>query len=103
MTRCDRERLVVPSEWDIVLAPELAPLFVLDAAIVAARGVLSIGLDPSSSTRGGTNHPPTRDLLDAMRALRVRIRDYRLTEVIAAEGRDNDDDGHSHGDKADLG
>lgn len=45
------------------------------------------------------NHPPARDLLDAMRALRMRIRDYRLTEVIAAEGCDDD----GHGDKADLG
>jgi hypothetical protein len=52
--------LLAPSEWDVVLSPELAPLFVLDAAIVAAHRVLCIGLDPSSFSPGGAGHPPTR-------------------------------------------
>ncbi len=75
------ERLVVPSEWDVVLAPELAPLFVLDASIVAAHRVFSISLDPTSSTAGGANHPPTRGLLDAMSILRGLIHRHRLAEV----------------------
>lgn len=82
-----RQRLVAPSEWDIVLAPELGPLFVLDAALIAARRFLAIGFDPSSSTRGGANHPPTRHLLDAMRALRRHIRQYRLAEQNVVDGR----------------
>ncbi len=80
MTPSARERLVAPSEWDVVLTPELAPLFVLEAAIVAAHRVLSIALDPTSSAAGGANHPPTRDLLDAMRVLRRHIRQHRLAE-----------------------
>ncbi len=88
-----RQRLVVPSEWDIVLAPELGPLFVLDAALIAARRFLAIGLDPSSSTRGGAYHPPTRGLIDAMRALRRHIRQYRLAEQSVVDGRD-----HNHHD-----
>lgn len=75
-----RERLVAPSEWDVVLAPELAPLFVLDAAIVAAHRFFAISLDPTSLMPGGANHPPTRDLLDAMRILRVHIHRHRLAE-----------------------
>ncbi len=50
--------LLAPSEWDVVLSPELAPLFVLDAAIVAAHRVLCIGLDPSSFSPGGAGPPP---------------------------------------------
>lgn len=88
MRRRRRQRLVVPSEWDIVLAPELGPLFVLDAALLAARHVLAIGLDPSSSTSGGADYPPTRDLLDAMRALRWLIHPHRLAERAFADGRD---------------
>ena len=84
-----RQRLVAPSEWDIVLAPELGPLFVLDAALIAACRFLAIGLDPSSSTRGGANHSPTRDLLDAMRALRRHIRQYRLAEQNVVDGLDH--------------
>jgi hypothetical protein len=80
VTPCARERLAAPSEWDVVLAPELAPLFVLDAAIVAAHRILSITLDPSSSSPGGANHPPTRALLAAMRTLRRHIHLHRLTE-----------------------
>lgn len=83
MSTSARERLLAPSEWDVVLAPELAPLFVLDAAIIAAHRVLSIGLDPTSSSAGGVNHPPTRDLLDAMRVLRRRIQQHRLAEAAA--------------------
>ena len=80
-----RERLLAPSEWDVVLAPELAPLFALDAAIIAAHRVLSIGLDPTSSAAGGVHHPPTRELLDAMRVLRRRIHHHRLAEATADE------------------
>jgi hypothetical protein len=78
--------LLAPSEWDVVLSPALAPLFALDAAIVAAHRVLCIGLDPSSSSPGGTGHPPTRALLAAMRSLRRRVRDYRLAEQALADG-----------------
>jgi hypothetical protein len=88
-----RLRLVAPSEWDIVLAPELGPLFVLDAALLAARRhFLAIGLDPSSSTPGGANHPPTRDLLEAMRALRRHIRRHRLAEQDFVDRRHPDPD-----------
>jgi hypothetical protein len=76
--------LLAPSEWDVVLSPELAPLFVLDAAIVAAHRVLCIGLDPSSFSPAGAGHPPTRALLAAMRSLRRRVRDYRLAEQALA-------------------
>ena len=79
MTSERRITLHAPSEWDIVLSPELAPLFVLDAAIVAAQRFFSICLDPSSSGPGGTGHPPTRALLDDMRSLRCRIREHRVT------------------------
>jgi len=78
--------LLAPSEWDVVLSPELAPLFVLDAAIVAAHRVLCIGLDPSSFSPGGAGNPPTRALLAAMRSLRRRVRDYRLAEQALAYG-----------------
>ena len=84
------ERLVAPSEWDVVLAPELAPLFVLDAAIVAAHRVLSIALDPTSSSAGGLNHPPMRALLVAMRILRRRIHQHRLAEATADENTDGE-------------
>jgi hypothetical protein len=83
MTPCTRENLVIPSEWDIVLAAEVAPLFVLDAAIVAAQRVFSITLDPISSSLGGTDHPLTRDLVEVMRTLRAHISQYR--RAVAAE------------------
>lgn len=81
-----RLALCAPSEWDVVLSPELAPLFVLDAAIVAAQRVFSTLLDPSSSGPGGTDHPPTRTLLEAMRILRRHIRKHR----VAVEASDDD-------------
>jgi hypothetical protein len=73
-----RVALRAPSEWDIVLSPELAALFVLDAAIVAAQRVFSIALDPSSSDPGGTGHPPARTLLAIMGILRRLIRQHRV-------------------------
>jgi hypothetical protein len=83
MTPCTRGNLVIPSEWDVVLAAEVAPLFVLDAAIVAAQRVFSITLDPTSSSLGGADHPLTRDLVEAMRTLRAHVSQYRL--AVAAE------------------
>ena len=79
MTSERRIALHAPSEWDVVLSPELAPLFVLDAAIVAAQRFFSICLDPSSFEPGGTAYPPTRALLDTMRILRCHIRQHRVT------------------------
>jgi len=79
MTSERRIALHAPSEWDVVLSPELAPLFVLDAAIVAAQRFFSILLDPSSFEPGGTAYPPTRALLDTMRILRCHIRVHRVT------------------------
>jgi hypothetical protein len=79
MTSERRIALHAPSEWDVVLSPELAPLFVLDAAIVATQRFFSIGLDPSSFEPGGTAFPPTRALLDTMRILRCHIREHRVT------------------------
>ena len=84
MTSDQRIELHAPSEWDVVLSPELAPLFVLDAAIVAAQRFLYILLDPSSAEPGGTGYPPTCALLEAMGSLRCHIRDHR----VAAEGFD---------------
>lgn len=78
MTSERRIALHAPSEWDVILSPELAPLFVLDAAIVAAQRFLSICLDPSSFEPGGTAYPPTRTLLDTMRILRCHIREHRV-------------------------
>jgi len=86
MTPKHRFGLLAPSEWDVVLSPELAPLFVLDAALVAAHRVLCIGLDPSAFSPGGTCHPPARALLVAMRRLRRRIHAYRLAEQVLAYG-----------------
>jgi hypothetical protein len=82
MTPSIPDNLVIPSEWDVVLAPEVAPLFVLDAAIVAALRFFSITLDPTSSSLGGTDHPLTGDLLEVMRSLRVHIRQYRLAVAL---------------------
>lgn len=96
MTSQGRIALHAPSEWDVVLSPELAPLFVLDAAIVAAERFLSILLDPSSSGPGGTGHPPTRALLDDMRSLRCRIREHRVT------AETSDDDSGSENDATDV-
>ena len=89
MTPNHRETLHAPSEWDVVLAPELGPLFVLEAAIIAAHRFLLIQLDPSSSLPGGANHRPTRALLHAMRTLRSRIRDHRAMEQAFAEGSES--------------
>lgn len=68
VTHKRRTTLSATSESDIVLPPELAPLFVIDAAIVAAQRILSVQLDPSSFQPGGARYPPTRALLAAMRA-----------------------------------
>jgi hypothetical protein len=75
-----RVEVWAPSEWDVVLAPELAPLFVLDAAIVAAQRFFSIHLDPSSFGPDGPAYPPTRALLETMSSLRSHVRRYRLME-----------------------
>jgi hypothetical protein len=82
MTHCTRENHVNPSEWDVVLAAEIAPLFVLDAAIVAALRVFSVTLDPTSSSLGGTDHPLTRKLVEVMRTVRVHISQYRLAMAV---------------------
>ncbi len=81
-----------PSEWDVVLSPELAPLFVLDAAIVAAQRIFSGSLDPSSLHPGGARYPPTLALLQAMRSLRCHIREHRRAEQALASGRDREGD-----------
>jgi hypothetical protein len=85
MTSDQRIELHAPSEWDVVLSPELAPLFVLDAALVAAQRFFSILLDPSSAGPGGANYPPTRLLLGAMYTLRCLIREHRITEEAFAD------------------
>ena len=85
MTSERRIALHAPSEWDVVLSPELAPLFVLDAAIVAAQRFFSICLDPSSFEPGGTAYPPTRALPDTMRILRCHIREHRVTATFDHE------------------
>jgi hypothetical protein len=82
MTPSTPDNLLIPSEWDVVQAPEVALLFVLDAAIVAAQRIFSITLDPTSSDLGGSDHPLTRDLLEVMRSLRVHIRQYRLAAAV---------------------
>jgi len=87
-----RLALHAPSEWDVVLSPELAPLFVIDAAIVAAQRIFSVNLDPSSLEPGGARYPPTRALLEAMRTLRRYIREYRRVEQALARGIDQEDD-----------
>jgi len=90
-----RITLRAPSESDIVLSPELAPLFVIEAAIVAAQRILSVQLDPSSFQPGGARYPPTCALLAAMRALRCHIREHRYLEQAFADGvgrRDDPDD-----------
>jgi len=97
-----RITLRAPSESDIVLSPELAPLFVIDAAIVAAQRILSVQLDPSSFHPGGARYPPTRALLAAMRALRCHIREHRYLEQRFADGvgrrdHDRDDEAHEQG------
>ena len=80
-----RTELHAPSEWDVVLSPQLAPLFVLDAAILAAQRFFSITLDPSSFALGGAGYPPTRLLLEAMNTLRCLIRDHRIAEEAFAD------------------
>lgn len=87
-----RLALHAPSEWDVVLSPELAPLFVVDAAIVAAQRIFSVSLDPSSSHPGGARYPPTRALLEAMRTLRCHIREHRRVEQAFAGGIDREHD-----------
>ena len=91
MTSEHRIDVRAPSQWDVVISPELAPLFVIDAAIVAAQRFLAICLDPSSSGLGGTDHPPTRALLDAMRVLRDHIRVYRLSAEVLDDDPVGDD------------
>lgn len=91
-----RVPLRAPSEWDVALSPELAPLFVIDAAIVAAQRILSVQLDPSSFHPGGARYPPTRALLEAMRTLRSHIREHRRREQAFAEGIEQDDDVSGH-------
>ena len=97
MTSEHRLHVCAPSESDVVLSPELAPLFVLDAAIVATQRFFLILLDPSSSEPGGTDHPPTRALLEAMRILRGHIREHRVAAQVSddepsPELDDTDDD-----------
>ena len=84
--------LRAPSEWDVALSPELAPLFVIDAAIVAAQRILSVLLDPSSFHPGGARYPPTRALLEAMRTLRRQIREHRRREQAFVDGIHHHDD-----------
>lgn len=79
MTSERRLEIHVPSEWDVLLSPELAPLFVLDTALLAALRVFSVCLDPTSSEPGGTEHSPTRALLTAMHTLHFHIREHRWT------------------------
>ena len=92
-----RIALYAPSEWDVALSPEIAPLFVIDAAIVAAQRIFSVSLDPSSSHPGGERYPPTRALLEAMRTMRGHIREHRILEQAFADGVggnvDDPDDG----------
>lgn len=92
-----RITLRAPSESDVVLSPELAPLFVVDAAVIAALRILSVHLDPSSSYLGGARYPPTRALLATMHALRRHIRQHRLLERAFADADPCDDD---HDDEA---
>ncbi len=99
-------RLVLhaPSEWDVVLSPELAPLFVIDAAIVAAQRIFSVSLDPSSPHPGGARYPPTRALLEAMCTLRCHIREHRRVEQAFAgriDQEDDDPDGEVHDQETD--
>lgn len=95
MTSEQREHLRAPSEWDVLIFPDLAPLFVLEAAIVAAHAALGCQLEPASSMPGGANHPPIRHLLRAMRILRAHIRNHRIAhearEPSLAEVPDSDD------------
>lgn len=84
MTPSVLEALFAPSEADVIVAPELAPLFVVDAAIVAAQRFFSVVLDPTSSVLGGAKHPLTSHLLDAMLSLRATLREYRLAEALEA-------------------
>ena len=91
----NRERRIIlraPSESDVILSPELAPLFVVDAAIVAAQRILSVQLDPSSFHPGGARYPPTRALLAAMQALRRHIREHRHRERLLANRIGGPDD-----------
>jgi hypothetical protein len=86
--------LRAPSESEAVLSPEIAPLFVVDAAIVAALRILSVHLDPSSFHPGGARHPPTRALLATMHALRRHIRQHRSLERAFADALGPRDDHH---------
>lgn len=89
-----RVTLRAPSESDVVLSPELAPLFVVDAAIIAALRILSVHLDPSSFHPGGARYPPPRALLAAMHALRRHIRQHRNLERAFADAVGPRDDDH---------
>lgn len=95
----NRIALYAPSEWDIALSPEIAPLFVIEAAVVAAQRIFSVSLDPSSAHPGGEQYPPTRALLEAMRTLRGHIREHRILEQAFADGAGGDDDEHELDDE----
>ncbi len=90
--------LRAPSEWDVVLSPELAPLFVVDAAIVAAQRILAVHLDPTSFHAGGARYPPTREMIETMSALRRLIHKHQRIEQAVADGPDRvvDDNRHEH-------
>lgn len=95
-----RVPLRAPSEWDVVLSPELAPLFVIDAAIIAAQRILAVHLDPASLHPGGARYPPTRALLEAMSRLRGLIRKHRRVEQAFADGGDPTLVDHDHDDQS---
>ena len=75
-----REAPLAPSEWNVVLAPELAPLFVIEAVLVATDRLLANTPDTNSRSAGGCEPPPTRALLRAMQVLRSHFARHRLAE-----------------------
>ena len=88
--------LCAPSEWDVVLSPELAPLFVIEAAIIAAQRILAVHLDPDSFHAGGARYPPTREMIETMSSLRRLIHKHRRIAQAVADGPDRDVDHHEH-------
>ena len=76
MSSHDRDELRVPSAWDIAITPELAPLFVLDAAICATRRFIE-GSPPDCQA-------DLRPILKHMRRLLARIREHRAREQVLA-------------------
>jgi hypothetical protein len=94
MSPNDRDELRVPihvpSAWDVTLSPELAPLFVVDAAIHAARRFIEVSW-PASSPQGETN---LRDLLADMGRVQARIREHRVREQAFANNGPGPDDDH---------